>query len=95
MQENWNFWLIWGTVAAALTRMRIADHGNLPENDVDNVMHICTVFSTSVGYGAVLATGMREDKSVSHRAVKYAFLVLNYVALLPCLTVSVVVSLTI
>jgi len=52
--------------------------------------HVCTALSRSVGYEAVLVTGTRDDKNVSHHAVRYAFLVSNYVALFVGLTMSVV-----
>jgi hypothetical protein len=54
--------------------------------------HVCTVCSPRVAYSAVLVIGMREEKNVSHRAVNYAFLVVDYAALFRRETTSVVVG---
>ena len=65
--------------SAGLTRVRIADHGNPPEIEVENVDR------------GVLVIVMREGRNVSHRAVNYALLVSNYPALFHRVTVPVVV----
>ena len=77
--------------SAGLTRRRIADHVNLPESEVEKVVHVCTAFSASAGDRVVLVTDIRGERNVSCCAVNYALLVSNYVALFRRITMSDVV----